>query len=76
MGIDLRLKGIKFLLSFCLVLRDDILHQQPDLRRHIPDGFTQMLYLVGAARIDRHIQIAFLQDSHRLFQFLDWIGNS
>ena len=53
MRIDLRLQRVKLLLSFCLMLTHNILHQETDLSRHITDRFSQMADLIRTADVHR-----------------------
>ena len=75
MGIDLGLERVKFSFPLRLMLLHDILHQYLDLAGHVRDGPAQVLDLIGASDIDRHIQLPILQLAHRSLQLMDRIGD-
>ena len=40
------------------MLRHDVIHQMPDLGRHVPDGGAEVTDLIGTAHIYFRFQIA------------------
>ena len=53
------------------MLRDDVIHQPPDLGRHVLNGCAEMADLIGAAHIDIRIQVSRLDLVHGLLQRFD-----
>ena len=57
------------------MLRHDVIHQMPDLGRHVPDGGAEVTDLIGTAHIYFRFQIARLNPVHRTLQFFDRCRN-